>query len=93
MKAYNQTNKEKEGYYLSVDISKYFASIDHDILKTKLKKIMKDKDLYKISQNIINSYSTVEKEGVGLALGNQTSQNFALYYLDNIDRIIKEKYK
>ena len=26
-------------------------------------------------------------------MGNQSSQWFALYYLDKIDRIIKEKYK
>lgn len=27
----------------------------------------------------------------GLALGNQSSQWFALYYLDKIDRLIKEE--
>ena len=31
--------------------------------------------------------------GKGLPMGNQSSQWFALYYLDGIDRIIKEKYR
>lgn len=31
--------------------------------------------------------------GKGLPLGNQTSQWFALYYLDPLDRLIKEKYR
>jgi hypothetical protein len=32
-------------------------------------------------------------QGKGLPMGNQTSQLFALYYLDGIDRIIKEKFR
>ena len=31
--------------------------------------------------------------GVGIPIGNQTSQWFGLYYLDEIDRLIKEKLR
>lgn len=40
---------------------------------------------------IIDSFNA--DTGKGLPMGNQSSQWFALYYLDKIDRIIKEKYK
>lgn len=38
---------------------------------------------------IIDSYS--KTEGKGLPLGSQASQWFALYYLDSLDRLIKER--
>lgn len=41
--------------------------------------------------NIIDSYFDFDNSG--LPIGNQTSQCFALYYLDCIDRLIKEKYQ
>lgn len=93
MNAYKQTNGNINGYILQIDIKKYFQSINHLVLKEKLLKIVKDKKLYKLLSDIIDSYSNENAKDKGLALGNQTSQNFALYYLDNIDRLIKEKYQ
>lgn len=80
-----------EGYFLKCDIRKYFDSIDHAILKDKLKKLIKDEDVKWLLWQIIDSYET--KPGKGLPLGNQTSQWFALYYLDSLDRLVKEKLK
>ena len=42
-------------YILKCDIHHFFASIDHDILKSKLLKRIKDKDALKIVFDIINS--------------------------------------
>ncbi len=42
-------------YVLKCDISKFFASIDHEILKQKLLRRIKDKDAIKIVFNIIDS--------------------------------------
>lgn len=38
---------------------------------------------------IIDSYQTTPNKGI--PMGNQTSQWFAIFYLDELDRIIKEK--
>lgn len=47
---------EYEKYYiLKFDISKFFASIDHDILKRKILRRIKDKDALKIVFDIIDS--------------------------------------
>ncbi len=80
-----------KGYILKCDIHKYFDSIDHKVLKTKLMRLIKDRDIYSLLENIIDSYE--KTPGKGLPMGNQTSQWFAIYYLDGLDRIVKEKFR
>ena len=87
VKEYTRKCKVKYGkyYILKCDISKFFASIDHDILKEKLLRKIKDKDALKIVFDIIDS----EEEGLGI--GNMTSQILAIFYLNDLDHYIKEK--
>lgn len=77
-------------YYLKCDISKYFQSIDHDILLEKLRKCGFSEDELWFMEIVIRSRGSDVK---GVPLGNQTSQWFALLYLDEIDRLIKEKLR
>ena len=77
--------KYKNYYILKCDISKFFASINKDILKEKLKKKIKDKDALKIVFDIIDS------EENGLGIGNMTSQILAIFYLNDFDHFVKEK--
>lgn len=81
--------KSKYGtyYILKCDISKFFASINHNILKAKLTKRIKDKDSLKIVFDIIDSDSQ------GLSIGNMTSQVLAVFYLNDLDHFIKETLK
>ncbi len=79
--------KYKSYYILKCDISKFFASINHDILKKKLLKRIKDKDALKIVFDIIDSNKT------GLYIGSMTSQILAIFYLNDLDYFIKEKLK
>lgn len=74
-------------YALKADISKYFSSIDHDILKKLLRKRIADERLMQVIENIIDSYS--EAPGKGIPIGNLTSQLFANIYLDHFDQWIK----
>ncbi|MCL2671183.1 MAG: RNA-directed DNA polymerase [Clostridiales bacterium] len=77
------------GYFLKCDIQKFFANIDHRVLKQKLHRVFGSSDLFALLCRIIDSYENIPE--VGLPLGNQTSQWFALFYLDGVDRLIKEK--
>lgn len=79
------------GYYLKCDIKKYFNSISHSHLKNILNKEISQKDIKELLFSIIDSYEY--KPGYGIPMGNQTSQCFALLYLDKIDRVIKEKFQ
>ena len=81
------------GYVLKCDVTKYFASIDHEVLKRQLKRMVKDPDVQSLLDQVIDSYETKEQPGRGLPLGNQSSQCFAIYYLDPLDRLIKEKLR
>lgn len=47
--------KYRTFYILKFDISKFFASIDHKILKKKIERYIKDKDSLKIVFDIIDS--------------------------------------
>ena len=80
-------SRYKEYYILKCDISKFFASINHDILKEKLKRRIKDKKALKIVFDIIDSDEN------GLSIGNMTSQVLAIFYLNDMDHFIKEKLK
>lgn len=77
------------GCILKCDIKKFFDNIDHTILKNKLRKVIINDKIFNLLSKIIDSYHTrIDK---GLPLGNQTSQWFAIYYLDELDRLVKEK--
>lgn len=73
-------------YCLKIDISKFYPSVDHDILKNIIKKKIKDKDLLLLLNNIIDSAK-------GIPIGNYLSQHFGNLYLSNIDHYIKEVLK
>ena len=75
-------------YVLKADISKFFASINHDLLKEKLKRRIKDKDALKIVFDIIDS-----NDDTGLYIGAMTNQVLAIFYLNDMDHFIKETLK
>lgn len=79
--------KYKEYYILKCDISKFFSNINHDILKKKLRKKIKDKE----ALNIL--YYIIDNEDQGLSLGSMTSQILAIFYLNDMDHYIKEELK
>ena len=76
-------------FFLKLDVKKYFDNIDHQILKQKLSRIIKDKECLYLLFDIIDSFST-EK---GLPIGNLTSQFFANLYLSELDHFVLEKLK
>ena len=80
-----------DGYFLKCDIRKFFDNIDHNALKNKLRRAFDDEELFSLLCMIIYSYEVAP--GKGIPLGNQTSQWFAIYYLDGFDRLIKEKLR
>lgn len=74
-------------YLLKIDIKKFFDNINHDILKNLLRTRIKDNEALNILDIIIDS---TEK---GLPIGANTSQLFAIFYLDSVDKYIKEVLK
>lgn len=75
-------------FFLKCDIKKYFPSIDHDILIGLLEEINFSEDEMWLAKKLIKEQPDQAK--VGLPLGNQSSQWFALLYLNKVDHYIKE---
>lgn len=75
-----------DGWVLKCDIRKYFYSINHDVLKEQLRRLIKDRDVLWLLDMIIDS-----TEGPGIPIGNHTSQWFAVLYLSGMDHMIKER--
>ena len=95
-------------YVSQCDIRKYFPSIDHEILKSQLRRKIKCPDTLWLIDTIINSSNTQEpaidyfpgddlliplERRRGLPIGNLTSQFFANVYLNSLDHFIKEQIK
>ena len=78
--------KDTEGttYCLKFDIKKYYPSIDHDVMKSLLRRKFKDKDMLWLIDEIIDS-------APGLPIGNYLSQYLANFYLSYFDHWIKEE--
>ncbi|MED3732568.1 reverse transcriptase domain-containing protein [Geobacillus stearothermophilus] len=94
----------KNPYYLKLDISKYFYRIDHDVLMGILRRKVKDQDVLWLLEKIVRSEDTkfgiplgdhdFEQEridGVGMPIGNLTSQLFANLYLNELDQYAKHE--
>ncbi len=86
LKRVNRVMKDKDAtkYCLKFDIKKYFPSIDHNILKSLLRRKFKDPDLLWLLDEIIDSAVK------GIPIGNYLSQYFANLYLSYFDYWMKE---
>ena len=78
------TNERATKYCLKLDISKYYPSINHDVLKQIIRKKIKDPELLLLLDEIIDS-------APGVPIGNYLSQYFANLYLTEFDHWVKEE--
>jgi len=89
-----RNNNSEIKYILKMDIRHYYQSVDINLLKEKLKKVIHDeKMLYVI--NLVLDSNIAEYEGeeinMGLPIGFYTSQWFANWFLQDFDHLIKEQ--
>ena len=79
----------RNGYCLKCDISKFYPSIDHDILLNIIRRKIKCKDTLWLIEEIIRSVP----DGKNTPIGNFTSQWFGNLYLNEMDTFIKHELK
>ena len=76
-------------YCLKCDISKFYPSINHDVLYKIICRKIKDKDVLLLFKNIVDSIG--EKNNI--PIGNYTSQWMGNLYLNELDQRVKHVYK
>ena len=85
-------NNTKTCWILKCDIKKFFANIDHKILMEILNQYISDKEILWLVKEVVESFSFA-RNGVGLPLGNLTSQLFVNIYMNEFDQFVKHKLK
>lgn len=98
----------RTSHVLKMDVRHYFPSIDHEILKEKLRRRIKCRRTLDLLDRIIDDWRSRDSDPVwfsgddlitpcerprGLPIGALTSQLFANLYLNRIDHLIEEQYR
>ena len=83
-----QIKQGQKIYAIKADIHHYFQSIDHEVLKQEVRRYISDKAVLKLLDHIID-HNGIYPDGVGIPVGNLTSQLFANVYLNILDHYIK----
>lgn len=90
-------------YALKLDVSKYFYRVDHNVLISILRRRIGDNDLLWLLETIVrcehtkfgiplgdHQFDADRIGGVGMPIGNLTSQMFANLYLNELDQYAKQ---
>jgi retron-type reverse transcriptase len=86
---YRHNNHSNRGYVLTIDFSKYFDNIRHDILLEHIKKYIKDKMVIDLVSKFIFAFG----DNISLGLGSQTSQICAIFNPNKVDHLVKGKLR
>ncbi len=92
-------NNTRSCLVLKCDIRKFFANIDHQILKNTLSKGIFDTDIFWLLSQVIDSFKTpnsiyaMADMKKGLPLGNLTSQLLVNIYMNEFDQFVKRELK
>lgn len=77
-------------YYLKFDVRRFFDSVDHEVLRTLIRRRIADPRVLDLNGTILGQPVPWTPPGKGLPIGNLTSQHFANLYLDPLDHLIKD---
>lgn len=80
-------NDTRRVWLLQCDVTKFFDSVDHEILLAILTDTISDPVTRNLLRTIIHSYNGAS--GKGIPLGNVTSQLFSNVYLNELDQFMK----
>lgn len=76
-----------DSYIVKLDVKQYFASIHHGRTLAKTLRCLKDESVTGLLRGLLRSHPNFN-QGVGLPLGNLTSQTLANFYLVEVDKYL-----
>ena len=86
-------NDTRTCWVLKGDIRKFFANIDHSILKSILARYLEDESVLWLLAQVIGSFNIGDRADIGLPLGNLTSQLLVNVYMNEFDQFAKRELK
>lgn len=101
------TRAPANAWVLQVDISKYFYSINHSLLKARILRYIGDQDIRTLLVDLVDSFRTdgqydalFPADGMyrqtgdkGMPIGNLSSQLFANIFLNDFDHWVKQELR
>lgn len=100
------SDEENTRYCYKIDLHHYYQSINHEVLKQKFRKVLKDPELLWLLDEIADSINTATEEDLielslsgeievdpntGIPIGNYMSQYSGNFYLSSFDHWVKEE--
>jgi retron-type reverse transcriptase len=85
-------NHTRTVWVLKCDLRKFFASIDQNILLDIVSAYVPDESVRRLIAEIVGSFHSTS-DGIGLPLGNLTSQLLVNVYMNEFDRFAKHQLK
>lgn len=84
----------KSGYIIKMDVAKFFQNIDRSILMKIIERKVSDVAFLSFTQRLLNSSQEYDiQPGIGLPIGNFSSQLFGNMYLNEVDQYAKHVLK
>jgi RNA-directed DNA polymerase len=94
-------------YALKCDVRRYFPSIDQEVMRGQLARVIGDRRVLELADLILGTHAdevsqvwpedddlfAVQQRRLGLPIGNLTSQFFANIYLDGFDHFVKQELR
>jgi hypothetical protein len=77
----------RHAWFLKLDVKKCFESLDHGVVLASFARVIKDRQALELLERIVRSSG---KNGMGLPIGNLTSQWSCNLVLDRLDHYVKE---
>lgn len=76
-------------WYVKLDVRHYFETVDHGVLLALLGRLVRDRRVLELAATILGAGA--REPGIGLPIGNLTSQHFGNLLLGRLDHHLREK--
>jgi RNA-directed DNA polymerase len=86
-------NYTVECWALKCDVRRFYDSIEHGVLFGVLERRVKEPRFMGLLREIVGSFTIGAETGVGIPIGNLTSQIFTNILLDRLDTYVKERLR
>ena len=77
-------------YFLKLDVAAFFPSLEHEVVRETLGRIVKDRRVLELLDRILAGPEEASEDPRGLPIGSLTSQWLANLVLDRLDHQVKE---